>query len=631
MTLASSLLGTSVPAPVSAGNFYAFRVRVSKRVGLVGLILTLVAAPALILSTLTIVGLGQMNGAFRHEMADRAALDAKIGAVRHQVQLAEEIAVHLLSGTGNLEESHINSILNKDAAAAARTNLARADLEKTAKALTQTIPALNQALLDSGLSKVPGTTAQALAAAQAQMVAQESAVEAAFDAFDHLNTDTAALVAKGDFAAAMAYLTAQEMPKLHAFNEAMDQNVVLIGKISDAVDQLDQQLVAAMNTQAAANNARIALIADIAALTLVALVLVGALFLTQRYVARPMRCSVSTLQRLADGDLDVTIAYDDRADEIGAIAKGLKTFRDNALERRRLAAAQEAERQAREKRALVVEDLIRCFDANVATALVQVNASAEQLDATARDMTRIAEVTLQQSQISAAAAQQANGNVQAVASATEELASSIMEIGRQAGNSSAIANEAAIEAARTNETVRGLSEAAQKVGDIVHLIAEIAAQTNLLALNATIEAARAGDAGKGFAVVASEVKNLATQTAKATEDISSQIAAIQEATHQSVGAIQGIAHTIETVQQIASSIAAAVEEQSAATAEIARNVQQAAMGAGEVSQAVVHVREAASQSGACSSQVLGAAGHLGSSAKHLREEVQAFFKDIRAA
>jgi methyl-accepting chemotaxis protein len=270
------------------------------------------------------------------------------------------------------------------------------------------------------------------------------------------------------------------------------------------------------------------------------------------------------------------------------------------------------------------------FEKDVNSVLGVVSAAARELQNTANSMAATADETLRQSSAVAGAAEQASQNVQTVAAATEELTASIHEISRQVTTSTQICTDAVEEANRTNVLVQGLAEAAGKIGEVVKLINNIASQTNLLALNATIEAARAGEAGKGFAVVAGEVKNLANQTARATDEISAQINAVQTATRDAVGAIQGIGRTIGSISEIAGAIAVAVEEQGAATQEIARNVQEAAQGTGLVTHNIGEVTRAAGETGSAAREVLEASSELSRQSDGLNHKVGSFLSNIRS-
>jgi methyl-accepting chemotaxis protein len=289
-----------------------------------------------------------------------------------------------------------------------------------------------------------------------------------------------------------------------------------------------------------------------------------------------------------------------------------------------------ATRAAAERRQ-VLQGIADTFETTVMGVVTQVYAASSQLQDTAQSLSAAAQQSSAQAASVASASEHATGNVETVAAAAEELSSSIGEISRQVDEAARISVAAAEETARTNQRVRSLATTTDRIGEVVKLITDIASQTNLLALNATIEAARAGDAGKGFAVVANEVKTLANQTAKATEEIGSQIAAVQEQTRDAVTAIQSIGGVIEQVRDISSSIAAAVEEQGAATQEIARNVQQASHGTHEVSDNIAGVTEAATNTGSAAGQVLAAAQALSRDSDRLRGEVANFLSSIRAA
>ncbi len=287
--------------------------------------------------------------------------------------------------------------------------------------------------------------------------------------------------------------------------------------------------------------------------------------------------------------------------------------------------------QSRETRMRAIEGLTGNFDRAMSGVLAKVSGAATAMEATAQGMSATAEQTSRQAHAVAESTREASSSVQTVASAAAQLANSIKEIGRQVAQSSRISQTASEEASRTNATVKGLADSSARIGEVVKLINDIAGQTNLLALNATIEAARAGDAGKGFAVVANEVKSLANQTARATDEISSQIAAVQTSTHAAVAAIGGIVGRIEEINHIAGAIAAAVEEQSAATAEIARNVQQAATGTQEISGTIGGVTQAAAEAGTAASQVLSSARSLSQEATALKDVVSRFLDNVRTA
>ena len=401
----------------------------------------------------------------------------------------------------------------------------------------------------------------------------------------------------------------------------------LIADVTDSIAQLYHDSSAAMAASRVRTSTHLA--GSFAAVALLLVLSAGAIGWS---IARPITRVVAVMERLAKGDHGIAVGYTERRDEVGAMARSVRVFKENAAEIERMRAEQEAQRQqAESERKRAMAEIADTFEASVSAIVDTVSMAVTELQRTAQAMSSTAEQTRQQSLSVAASSRQTTSNVQTVATAAEELSASIAEIGQQVTQATGVSNRAADESQRTNASVEGLAEAAQKIGDVVALISDIAAQTNLLALNATIEAARAGQAGKGFAVVAGEVKSLAGQTTKATEDIRAQIAAIQGATGTAVTAIRGISGTIVEISSISASIAAAVEEQSAATQEIARNVQQVASGTADVSDTMGKVTGAAGETGTAAHDVLAAAAQLSEQSERLRDQVGRFLATVRAA
>jgi len=385
------------------------------------------------------------------------------------------------------------------------------------------------------------------------------------------------------------------------------------------------------NVEQALAGGRTMLAIDSAVAVLCGLLIVFAGWFTVMRVARPLAGMTDAMRELADGNDNVAIPARDRRDELGQMADTVQVFKDTAVEARRLAEQQaEQEAQAEEQKRHASLKLADELESSIKSAVEAVSSAAEEMEATARDMSNSAEQTDQQAEVVATAAEHASSNVQTVASAAEELSVSIQEISRQVTQSTEITSGAVAQAEKTGSTVEGLAAGAQKIGAVIALINDIAEQTNLLALNATIEAARAGDAGKGFAVVASEVKSLANQTAKATEEISQQIDSMQNATNETVGAIGDMRKSIDRISEVCTEIASAMDEQNSATQEISRSVQEAAQGTTRVTSNIHGVTEASAATGQAAGKVSMATGGLSTEAHKLRQSVESILTSMRA-
>lgn len=489
-------------------------------------------------------------------------------------------------------------------------------------------------------------TDSAAMAAQHQLFGQ--AKQKAFTAIDRLialaDTDTRRTTNEGIKAMLVTFFSAADRSIAQGLKNQADQ----AARISSmevrparmkAVEAVETRMETNLRDLEAAKR-RAAEVAQAATTTLTGLAAAGLLIafgllglIAVVGVTRPMNRLVTVLERMAKGDIDAEIAEARRGDEIGQVGKAIEGIKAMVAKK----AAEEAERKeiadaaAAAERKRTMAEIADSFEQAVGGIVGTVSSSATELQATAQTMTATATETASQSTTVAAAAEEAAANVNTVAAAAEELGASVQEIGRQVQGSAVLAQAAVGEADQTAALVQALKTTSTKIGDMVGLISNIASQTNLLALNATIEAARAGEAGRGFAVVATEVKELASQTARATEEIAAQIGEIQGVTDQAVGAISTITGRIREINAVATSIAAAVEEQGAATQEIVRNVAQAAMGAGEVTNNIGGVAQASEETGAAASQVLSAASELSRQSEHLGAEVSRFLTTVRAA
>jgi methyl-accepting chemotaxis protein len=431
----------------------------------------------------------------------------------------------------------------------------------------------------------------------------------------------------------------QALTKLVDYSKEIDELTLEMTKSAAAInngsDAMKSDLVADQKRLEAESNAAVGETGRLILLLAAGGFVLGCLwaFFLGKGISRPMTAMCNAMRKLAAGNFDVVLPGLGRKDELGEMASAVEEFKVQAVAKaERDAATQEAQNKA--SSAARRAELIRFadeFEMAVGAIVSNVSASAVQLEAAAGTLTRTAETTQSLSSQVAGASEEASSNMQAVASATEELSTSVDEIGRRVKESSQIAEAAVQQAGQTDGRIGKLWRAAQEIGDVVKLITAIAEQTNLLALNATIEAARAGDAGRGFAVVASEVKSLASQTAKATDEISNHITGMQGATQESVAAIKEIGGTIGKISDIAATIASAVEQQSAATQEIARSVQNVAQGTQEAAANVMQVNRGATETGAASEEVLNSARTLSSESTRLRDELDRFMANIRAA
>ena len=353
-------------------------------------------------------------------------------------------------------------------------------------------------------------------------------------------------------------------------------------------------------------------------------------FLISRSITGPLGRMTETMSGLAEGDTSAEVPYTSSSNELGRMARAIEVFRVNAIRNRELEQARRDQQTAAERRQLM-QSIADEFDANVGEIVETVSAASTELSATAGVMAEVSSATNERAMTVSAAAEQASANVQMVASATEEMSASVNEINSQVERASVVAKRASGDVARTAEQMEALARMADRIGEVISLISDIAAQTNLLALNATIESARAGEAGKGFAVVASEVKQLANQTASATDDISKLIAEIQGQTRTSVQAIGGVGQVIRDLDEMAAAIAAAVNQQGATTQEVARNVNEAAGGTRHVSANINAVSDAAQETMAASTQMRSSAESLSDQALRMKIEVSRFLANIRAA
>lgn len=639
--------------------------RKSLRAALTGMsvkVLSLALVPVFLMVALNLYNANQTNALFTNTLGSLDEGSSRRAEIMDENADIKGRLVALRQSVDRTLQLHQNSLLSEEADMVPETVKARDIAAANVRGVAPAITLLQKTLSDAGILKksdAAGATDENMRLANV-MARTAGNLARLFGMFTRANDGTLKLVKADKFEDAKSNFVYEELDRAAAINAALKKISVNLDKLTTNVTgivsarraaEMEQSINTLESVTAGSNR----LLGGISFLIL----LVAGWFAIWR-LAKPLGRITNAMRVLSKGETNIEIPIAGN-DEIGEMARAVAIFRDNMLENERLQIEQrEAEKQAQqdendraeEKRAAEAKadearreadlqaeaarkqammEMADGFEKSVLGVVETLGSATAEMQSSAETMSVTAEQTSQQAMAVAAASEEATVNVQAVASAAEELSASIGEIGRQVTQSNEIAQNAVDEAKLTNEKVEGLADAAQKIGDVVSLINDIASQTNLLALNATIEAARAGEAGKGFAVVASEVKSLATQTAKATEEIGAQITAIQAATGEAVQAIQGIGTTIGQLGEIATSVAAAVTEQGSATREIAGSVQQAAAGTQEVSGNIVQVTQAAAETQESSGQMLSTANELAQQGDLLRQEVDKFLTGIRAA
>ena len=564
-------------------------------------------------------------------------IGAKLGiAAGVSVLLVGGMLANQVLGNQSVAESNrllIINYLNKGNAQSVQTSMARAQIAALEISSAKSVEKIDE-LLQILRTNVTEAAAQIDAATQraTRQVTQDAYRDTRKFADAYLtNAIELAAAQKAVVGAAADGAVKAEAMKAGILNERTFPAAREVGTRIDKLVGVANEFAARRQGELLAELDRVATFALVVGV-LVMLVLIGSAIFSVLSIARPIRRIGDVLLGLAHGDKSLEVPYSTRGDEVGDAARAAKTFKENLIRIEQMQAAQkDLEAAAAAARKADMTKLADEFQAAIGGIVNTVSSASSQLESAANTLTATADNTQELSGMVAAASEEASTNVGAVAAAAEEMSASVVEIGRQVLDSSRIAGEAVKQAEKTDARITELSQAASRIGDVVKLITAIAEQTNLLALNATFEAARAGEAGRGFAVVASEVKALAAQTAKATDEITTQIAGMQVATQESVSAIKEISGTIARISEIAQTVASTLEEQGTVTTEIAHNVSEAAKGTAEVAEKIVDVNRGASATGTASGQVLGSARALSDQSGHLKAEVEKFLNTVRAA
>ncbi|SCA55470.1 hypothetical protein MTBPR1_100111 [Candidatus Terasakiella magnetica] len=586
--------------------------------------------PVLLMAGLNL-GVGYKNGVLFHDTL--TTLEEK-ATTADDLQYASsgvrKSLINVRDDFASLTNFHQKSILQRQQLAVHKTRELRTGMEKVFIKLQQDVAELGKVLNSQAMIDTKGKLTEKEAKRLRYLVRTANNLPRLFELYSESNERSLKFLGNRRSDSAANNFIYEEASRQAVLQKTLDHSADILDELLFEIQREATQ---------ARNEFEESVLDQLDSTKTLTIVIVGAvcvvlIFVTMGFASRkisaPLTNMVDAMGRLSKGELDVEIP-DNQQDEIGDMANALDVFKQNLIDNKRMSEEREHEREraAAEQKAQRNE-LADDFESKVGEVVNSVASSSSQLQSTAKDMSEIAARNQERAGNATQAATNATTNVHTVASAAEELSNSINEIARQVAESATMAAQAATQAETTNGTMRELADAAAKIGEVINLITDIAEQTNLLALNATIEAARAGEAGKGFAVVASEVKNLANQTAKATDEIAQQITAIQGTTENAVGAIDEVSTMIDHMNEVSSAIAAAVEEQGAATQEIASNVEQAAHSTQDASNDMEEVSQSAARNGTAASDVLSAAEALSSQSVALRHEVDDFLNQVRA-